>query len=90
MYVKDCINCNEIELNCMDIECMAVRMILSTNMSFTVICIYRPPSSNSMFYEHLRNILKEFDRNKELILVGDLNINWTEKSKRKVNLTQHN
>lgn len=62
---------------------MAVKMILSTNMSFTVICIYRPPSSNSMFYEHLRNILKEFDGNKELILVGDLNINWTEKSKRK-------
>ena len=73
----------EIELNCIDIECMAVRIILSTNMSFTVICLSRPPSSNGKFYEYLRNTLKEFDINNELILLGDFNINWMEKSKRK-------
>ncbi len=36
-----------------------------------------------MFYDHLRNLLKGFDRNKRLILVGDFNINWNEKSNRK-------
>lgn len=54
MYVKNHINCKEIDLDCVDIECMAIRMILSANMSFTVICIYRPPSSNCKFYEYLK------------------------------------
>ena len=71
------------KLNCIAMECMAVRIILSTNMSFTVICLSRPPSSNGKFYEYLRNTLKEFDINNELILLGDFNINWMEKSKRK-------
>ena len=53
VYVKNDINCKEIKLNCMDMECMAARMILSSNISFIVICIYRPPSSNITFYERL-------------------------------------
>jgi len=36
-----------------------------------------------MFYDQLRNLLKEFDKNKELILFGDFNVNWIEKSNRK-------
>ncbi len=84
MYVKDCIKCKEIEFNTLvDIEYIAVTIVLSPCMTFTVVAIYRPPSSNSMFYDHLRNLLKGFDRNRELILVGDFNINWNEKSNRK-------
>ncbi len=84
MYVKDCIKCKEIEFNTLvDIEYIAVTIVLSPCMTFTVVGIYRPPSSNSMFYDHLRNLLKGFDRNRELILVGDFNINWNEKSNRK-------
>lgn len=52
-------------------------------MIFTVVGMYIPPSSNSIFYDHLRNLMKGFDPNKELILVGDFNINWNEKSNRK-------
>lgn len=52
------------------------------SMAFTV--VGRPPSSSSLFYDHLRNLLKGFDRNKELILVGDFNINWTEMSNLKI------
>ncbi len=44
---------------------------------------YGPPSSSSMFYDHLRNLQKGFDRNEGIILVEDFNINWNEKSNRK-------
>lgn len=35
-----------------------------------------------MFYDHLF-IFKGFDRNKELIVFGDFNVNWIEKSNNK-------
>lgn len=83
MHVKDCIKCKETEFNSsVDIEYIAVTIVLSTCMTFTAVGIYRPPSSNSIFYDHLRNLLKGIDRNKELILVGDFNINWNKKSNR--------
>ncbi len=76
MYVKDCIKCKEIGFNAsVDIEYIAVTIVLSPCMTFTVVGIYRPPSSKSMFYGHLRNLFKGFDRNIELILVGYFNIN---------------
>lgn len=62
-----------------EMESNAGIIISSPRMSFTFVGICRPPSSNGMFNEHLRNALKELDRNKELILVGDLNINWAKK-----------
>ncbi len=84
MYVNHCIKCKEIEFNTLvDIEYIAVTIVLSLCMTFNVVGTYRPPSSSSMFYDYLRNLLKGFDRNKELILVGDFNINWNEKSNRK-------
>lgn len=60
-----------------------MRQIFYPNASFTVVGIYRPPSSSVMFNEHLRNLLKELERNKELIMAGDPNTNWAEKSVRK-------
>lgn len=47
-------------------------------MSFTVVGVYTPPASNNMFYENFKNIFKEIDKNKELILLGDFNLNWAE------------
>lgn len=36
-----------------------------------------------VFYEHLNNMLKECDSKTELLLFGDLNVNWIDKSSRK-------
>lgn len=52
-------------------------------MSFVLVVQYRPPSSNNRFYKDLKNILKECDSGKEIILMGDFNINWEEKTNRK-------
>ncbi len=88
IYVKDRIQCNEIHWsNCEELECIGLNIILSPQMSFTLIVIYRPPSSNTSFYEKFEKLLKECNFNKEVIIMGDFNINWGEKSSRK-NLKQ--
>lgn len=51
-------------------------------MSFIVLCVYRPPNAASDFYTGLTKILKTYER-KEILLMGDLNINWLDKGKRK-------
>jgi len=52
-------------------------------MSFILIGIYRPPSSKKCFYDKLNAILRECDSKNEVILLGDFNINWSDKIKRK-------
>lgn len=84
IYVKDRIQCNEIHWsNCEELECIGLNIILSPQMSFTLIVIYRPPSSSISFYEKFEKLLKECNFNKEVIIMGDFNINWGEKSSRK-------
>ena len=61
-------------------ECMAVTITLSQQIAFNVIGVYRPPSSDVTFYEHFKNLLKEFDAKKEYIVLGDFNSNWAEKT----------
>ena len=61
MYVKDDIKCKQIDLgSANDMECI-VTITLSQQMSFNVIGVYRPPSSDIPFYEHFKNLLKELD-----------------------------
>ena len=53
-----------------------MNITLSPEMSSIVICLYSPPSANSLFYEQLHDMLKECDGKKEILLVGDMvNIN---------------
>lgn len=53
-------------------------------MSFIVMEIYHPPSSDVGFYDHLRAVLKELKhREKEVIVSGDLSINWADRNYRK-------
>ena len=58
---------------------------LSTEMAFTFIYIniYRKPSAKPEFYDQLKNLLHSFDFKKEVILMGDFNVNWSDKSGRK-------
>ena len=52
-------------------------------MSITLIGMYRPPSASNAFYVALQALLKECDTKNEVILLGDLNINWLDKSNRR-------
>jgi len=87
----------EVHLNsAQDLECIIVTIVLSPQMSFTVVGLYRPPNSTKTFYNKLKSVLKEIGSKTELIVLGDFNINWAEKAKRyqlkrisdQLNLTQ--
>ncbi len=85
IYVKTGIQCNEIVwANCIDLECIGLNLVLSPQMSFVLIVIYRPPSSNISFYENLKQLLKQCDFNKEVIIMGDFNINWDDKPSERI------
>ncbi len=65
IYVKTGIQCNEVAwANCIDLEFIGLNFRLSPQMSFVLIVIYRPPSSNISFYENLKQLLKQCDFNK--------------------------
>ena len=85
IYVRDSIKCNVIEWSHKELnfDCIGLNIMLSPEMSFTVICLYRPPKTNSLFYDQLQTILKECDNKKEIIILGDVNLNWSNKSDRK-------
>lgn len=88
LYIKSTLKCKQLELpEDIQLECVGVNISLSTAMSFTLICIYRKPTAKLDFYDKLKCLLNHCDLHKEIIIVGDFNINWIEKKTRK-NLKQ--
>ncbi|XP_032364024.1 uncharacterized protein LOC116677977, partial [Etheostoma spectabile] len=65
------------------LECVGVNISLSREKSLTAICIYRPPKAKVDFYEQLDSLLTSCDREKEILLFGDFNVDWDEETKRK-------
>lgn len=77
IYAKESFNCNEIQINYEnDLEFLSLNVNLSQQMSFTFAVIYRPPSSSVDFYDKLASVMKQLNFAKEVIIMGDLNINW--------------
>lgn len=77
IYAKESFNCNEIQINNEnDLEFLSLNITLSQQMSFTLAVIYRPPSFNVEFYDKLALVIKQLNFAKEVIIMGDLNINW--------------
>lgn len=59
IYAKETFNCNEVHVTRGNgLELIALDVMLSQQMSFTLVVIYRPPSSNVHFYEKLENVIK--------------------------------
>lgn len=84
MYVKDTLKCNEIVWSDdIYLECVGVEITLSKEMTFVVICMYRKPSAKIDFYSDLKTLINLTNLKKELILMGDFNINWDNKKDRK-------
>lgn len=80
IYVRNTIYYNEIQLqNPSDLECVALNMIISPQMSYTIVVIYRPPSSNISFYKKLKTVLCQLDFKKEIIIMGDFNLKCEDK-----------
>ena len=72
IFVKNSINSRQIEWSREnDLECIGHQLILSVQISFTVIGIYIPPSAKSVFFEELNALFEECDSKNEIISLGD-------------------
>ncbi len=79
-YIRDTIQCNLIHWSHdVNLECMDLIVTLSPQMHFTLLGLYRPPNSKSVFYDQLDSVLRECNFNKEVFLMGDFNINYEAK-----------
>ena len=79
----------DIEKNLGDLEITAVKLKL-TKKNIIVACVYRSPTGNmDYFLQHIEIILNSFQNAKtEIILCGDLNINFKENNNNKIRLEQ--
>lgn len=62
IYVKDSIDSHQIDVPDQTIECVGVTIKISPQMSFIVLCVYRPPNATSDFYTGLTKILKTYEQ----------------------------
>ena len=84
LYIRDTLQCEQIEWpKDTQLECVGVKITLSSEMSFSLICLYRHPSATVEFYDQLKHIFNACNFDKEVIVLGDLNINWDDKKCRK-------
>ncbi len=84
VYIKSTLQCHKIQWsNCNLLECLGLNVSLSPQMSFALVVIYRPPSADNSFYENFEKLLKESNLDKEIIIMGDFNINWEDNPSRK-------
>lgn len=82
IYLKESIQSKQFEIKENTLECVGVTITLSPEMSFVVLAVYRPPSATNVFFDCLSVILKQYQA-KEVILMGDFNLNWLDKTRRK-------
>jgi len=82
VYLKNTIHCTQIQLSNVNLECIGLTITLSSQMSFVMFLLYRPPSSTNAFYDEFKRLLKEYNSKQEVLLLGDFNINWDDKRNR--------
>ena len=82
IYVKDRIQCDEIHWsNCGELECIGLNIILSPQMSFTLIVIYRPPSSNISFYEKFESAVQQIEWDDLLLGIDHEEVKYSQKNR---------
>lgn len=60
IYIKEGIQCKQIDIPENTLECVGVNITLSPEMSFIVIALYRPPPSKDIFFDLLSDVLKQY------------------------------
>ena len=91
IFVHDTLSCTPIDLieycNKQDLEACALKFKILNN-AFCILCIYRPPAGNFETFIHLLESLlnKLYTNSINLIICGDVNINYLKASNYKIKL----
>ena len=78
LYIKDKFQCEEITLPDGCMECLGIKIVFANKMPLNIVVIYKPPKENDNNFTQLNHIIKTLG-DKELIIIGDFNINWLNK-----------
>ena len=80
IYVKEGIPFvyrEEFNLNFEEIEAVWIEINDKGNENILIACIYRPPDSKIEYFDQITNMLEQaYNENKELILLGDFNVDY--------------
>lgn len=57
IYIKEGIQCKQIDIPENTLECVGVNITLSPEMSFVVVVLYQPPTSKVIFFYLLSDVL---------------------------------
>ena len=79
VYVRNTINyISRTELDTNDLEAITVEISKPRSKPFIVNCMYRPPNSTVELFSAYEKLIEKLDsENKEIILIGDFNCDWT-------------
>ncbi len=78
-YVREHVLCVEIQCPENDVECICLNVTLSLQMSFILIGVYRILSAKNVFLDKFHDVLKKCSLGKEILILGDLNLNFEDK-----------
>ena len=80
IYLRNSINYKiKEELMSCDLEIITVEIFKPKSKSFLVNCWYRPPDSSVEIFNNYEELVKKMDfENKEVILIGDFNCDWSQ------------
>ena len=79
VYVRNTINyISRTELDTDYLETITVEISKPRSKPFIVNCMYRPPNSTVELFSAYEKLIEKLDsENKEIILIGDFNCDWT-------------
>lgn len=72
IYMRENFKC--LQFKTVNMECLALNVILSSNMKFYLIVLYNPPCHDEVFFYELKNLLSIVDDHCECMIFGDFNI----------------
>lgn len=77
------IKCTELSFDCdVQIEYLCVDVLLSPQMHFMIMVLYNPPSTpEEKFCDELEKLLNVASYKSELIIFGDFNMDWFNKTR---------
>ncbi len=80
IYLRNSINYKiKEELMSCDLEIITIEIFKPKSKSFLVNCWYRPPDSSVEIFNNYEELVKKMDsENKEVILIGDFNCDWSQ------------
>ena len=80
IYLRNSINYKiKEELTSCDLEIITVEIFKPKSKSFLVNCWYRPPDASVEIFNNYEELVKKMDsENKEVILIGDFNCDWSQ------------